>query len=208
MKNTLLLAMSVTFCVPSFAQYDPEALAVLDAMSEKYQKADAFKAVFTQKLTNKQANLNESLSGKIIIKENKYILDIAGQKIFNTGKDIYTYNEELSEITISPNDTEDNEITISNVYDLYKEGFKYTLVSIMTNGDRVIELSPESRDKSYFKITLIISSQNELKSFTVYEQTNNIYTYSIDAYEEISVKDSFFTFDISKYPNVEVIDFR
>ena len=208
MKILTTTCLNILLMGTVFAQYDPDALAVLDAMSNKYKKIPAFDAVFTQKLTNKQAGLDESISGKITVKGDKYVLEVAGQKIFNNGSDVYSYSEELAEVTISSFDPEEVEITLGNVYDLYKEGFKYALISSLENGDRVIEMDPESRDKSYFKIRMIINSKDELKSFTVYERTNNIYVYSIDTFKEVQVNDDFFTFDTSKYPNVEVIDFR
>ncbi|MEP5614158.1 MAG: outer membrane lipoprotein carrier protein LolA [Cyclobacteriaceae bacterium] len=199
-----LLAISTTL----FAQYDPEALAVLDAMSTKYKQTEAFKATFMQQLTNKEAGLDESLSMEIIVKGAMYVLDVAGQKIYNNGSDVYTFSEELGEVTISPYEAEEAEINPSNVYDLYKEGFKYALLSKMENGIRVIELDPESRERSYFKIRMNINSRDEIESFIVFEKTGNRYTYSIQGFEEITIGDDFFTFDASKYPNVEVIDFR
>ena len=207
MKNLFLIALLAT-TTTLFAQYDPEALAVLDAMSTKYKQTEAFKATVKQQLTNKEAGLDESITMEFTVKGAMYVLDIAGQKIFNNGADIYTLSEEIGEVTISPYDAEEEEINPSNVYDLYKEGFKYALISKMENGVRVIELDPESRDKSYFKIRMNINSKDEIDSFTVFERTNNIYTYSIDGFEEIEINDDFFTFDASKYPDVEVIDFR
>lgn len=201
----VLLSSAFSF---SQAQYDKEALAVLDAMSAGYKSVEAFKASFSQKLTNENAGIDETLSGQISVKGNKYVLDVAGQRIFNNGTDVYTYNPEISEVTISTYDPEESEITLSNVYELYKDGFKYVLTSTETNGDRLIDLDPESRDKSYFKIRMVINAKNELNSFTVFERTGNRYLYTIESFQAVTLPDSFFSFDPSKYPNVEVIDFR
>jgi outer membrane lipoprotein-sorting protein len=208
MKKTLFIALLTFSFLNTYGQYDPDALAVLDAMSEKYKQVDAFKASFTQKLTNKEAGLDESISGEITVKGSKFVLDVAGQKIFNNGVDVYSYNEEFQEVSISTYEAEDAELNLGNIYDIYKSGFKYTLLSEMQNGVRVVELDPESREKSYFKIRMNIDAKDALKSFTVFERTNNIYTYLIDEFEEVTVNDSFFTFDTTKYPDVEVIDFR
>ena len=208
MKKILIAIFSVAMVAQTMAQYDPEALAVLDAMSSKYKKVDAFKASFSQKLTNESAGLDETISGDIAVKGDMYVLEVAGQKIYNDGTDIYTFNEEINEVTISTYDPEESEITLSNVYDLYKDGFKYALIEKKGNGDRVVELDPESRDKSYFKIRMTINAKDELRSFTVFERTGNKYVYSIDSFTPANLNDSYFTFDTSKYPNVEVIDFR
>jgi outer membrane lipoprotein carrier protein len=208
MKKLFTALFTIAISLQINAQYDPEALAVLDAMSANYKKIEAFSAEFSQKLTNESAQLDEMISGKISVKGEKFVLDVAGQKIFNNGTDVYTFNAEINEVTISTNEPDDSEISINNVYDLYKKGFKYALMSTMANGDRIIELDPESRDKSYFKIRMVINSKDELKAFTVFERTGNRYLYSIDSFKPVSLNDSYFTFDAKKYPNVEVIDFR
>ena len=208
MKKLLIAGLSLVILIQANAQYDPAALAVLDAMSSKYRDIESFKASFSQKLTNENAGLDETISGDIAVKGDKFLLNIVGQKIFNDGSEVYTYNEELNEVTISPYDAEESEITLSNIYDLYKKGFKYVLAETTSTGDRIIELDPESRDKSYFKIKMTINPKDELKAFTVFERTGNKYVYSIESFSPESLSDSYFTFDASKYPNVEVIDFR
>ena len=204
--------VSYTFLLAAFlvssAQYDKDALSVLDAMSANYKSIAAFKASFSQQLTNESAGIDETIAGQIAVKGGKYVLDVAGQRIFNDGTDVYTYNPEISEVTISTYDPEESEITLSNVYDLYKNGFKYVLTSTESNGDRIIDLDPESRDKSYFKIRMVISAKNELDSFTVFERSGNKYLYLIENFNAAELPDSHFTFDTSKYPDVEVIDFR
>ena len=208
MKKLLIASISFIVLLQANAQYDPAALAVLDAMSNKYKKVEAFKASFSQKLTNESAGLDETISGDIAVKGDMYVLEVAGQKIFNDGTDVYTYNAEVNEVTISTYDPEESEITLSNVYDLYKNGFKYALTETLSNGDRLIELDPESREKSYFKIRMTINAKDELKSFTVFERTGNKYVYSISSFTAANLSDNYFKFDTSKYPNVEVIDFR
>ena len=208
MKNFITyILLVVTLCF-AHGQYDKDALQVLDAMSAQYKSVEAFKASFSQRLTNESAGIDETLSGQISVKGDQYVLNVAGQRIFNNGTDVYTYNPEISEVTISTFDPEESEITLSNVYDLYKDGFKYVLTSTEANGDRIIDLDPESREKSYFKIRMIINAKDELNAFTVFERTGNKYLYTIDAFQATSLPDSYFTFDSSKYPDVEVIDFR
>ena len=208
MKKLITASLSLLVLISAHAQYDPSALAVLDAMSNKYKDIASFKASFSQKLTNESAGLDETITGDIAVKGDMFVLDVVGQKIYNDGTDVYTYSEELNEVTISTYDAEDSEISLSNVYDLYKKGFKYALAETKPNGDRVIELDPESRDKSYFKIRMTIDAKDELKSFTVFERSGNKYVYGINSFTPTPLNDSYFVFDTSKYPNIEVIDFR
>ena len=190
------------------AQYDPDALKVLDAMSNKYRKTSSFQVTFLQRLINESVKMDEKISGTISVKNDKYVLTIAGQKIYNNGTDVYTYNEELKEVTVNKYQPEESEISIHNIYDLYKEGFKYALISIMSNGDRIIEMDPIRKDLSFFKVMMVINSKDQLKSFTIYERSGNKYVYTIDAFKSLELSDSYFTYDIESYPDVEVIDFR
>lgn len=209
MKKMIYLIAAMCFTLGAKAQYDSKALAVLDAMSEKYRQIDAFSANFTQTMLNKSANLDETISGEITVKDDMYVLKVAGQEIYNNGEDIYSYNPELAEVTVDTYRPEDQEITLSNIYDLYKDGFKYALVSTNNAGERSIELDPESKEKSYYKIRMTIDQNNDLKQFTVFERSGNQYIYEIKNFtEKPDVSDNYFTFNTKKHPDVEVIDFR
>lgn len=208
MNKVIFLFAAIITTLTSYGQYDPEALTVLDAMSEKYKKIGAFEADFTQQMINESADIDESIAGEIAVKGDMYVLKVAGQEIYNNGADVYSYSEELKEVTVSTFDPEEQEITLGNIYDLYKEGYKYVLMSTQSNGDRIVELDPESKDKSYYKIRLVIDKNDDLKKFTVFERSGNKYIYEIKNFKSADFADSYFTFDTKKYPKVEVIDFR
>ncbi|MFT4737222.1 MAG: outer membrane lipoprotein carrier protein [Cyclobacteriaceae bacterium] len=209
MKKSILTIIVVLISQLVFAQYDPDAKTLLDAMSAKYRKIPAFKAAFSQSIVNESADLNETMSGYISVKGAQYILQIAGQEIYNDGADVWSYNEELQEITVSTYEPEDQEISLNNIWDLYQKGFKYILLSANDQGNNVVDLDPVERDKSYFKIRMIIGQDYALKSFTVFEVGGNKYEYAINSFEELpALTDDAFTFDPAKYPDAEVIDFR
>ena len=207
-KKNILSFISLIFFAQIQAQYDPQALAILDAMSKKYKQIDGFKAEFSQQLINKSVELNENISGQITVKGDKYILNISSQRIFNNGIDVFTYNPEIKEVTINTYNPEESEISIGNIYDIYKKGFKYALLETTSNGNRIIELDPESREENYFKIRMTINSKEQLISFMIFERNGNKYIYTIHSFIVTNIPDDHFTFNPSKYPNVEIIDFR
>jgi len=206
----IIVALTVAFVHNfAFAQYDPDAKNILDAMSNKYKSIPAFSATFKQNLKNDGAGLDETMEGKITVMKDMYKLEIAGQEIYNDGTDVWSYSSEINEVTVSPYDPDESEISLGNIWDIYKEGFKYVLLSAKEDGANVIDLDPENRDKSYYKIRMVINNDNTLNRFTVFEQSGNQYTYSISDFEtKNNLSASDFTFDVSKYPDVEVIDFR
>ena len=209
MKNIICLLFAAFFSSSVFGQYDPEAKQVLDAMSERYKQVDAFTASFTQKLTNESADVEESVDGVVTVKNNMYKLEIADQEVYNDGKDIWTYNKEIAEATVSEFESDGSEISLSNIWDLYRDGYKYILLSTNKNGNRVVDLDPIDRTKTFFKVRMIINKSDELFSFTVFENSGNQYRYQILNFtERKDVTDAFFKFNPADYPNVEVIDFR
>lgn len=209
MRPVFFLISFLVLATAASAQYDANALAVLNAMSTKYKKINAYQATFSQNVKNEIAEVNESLNGKIFVKGDKYKLEVAGQEIFNNGEEVWSFNKELGEVTVTVYDPAEQEINLGNIYDLYKEGYKYNLVTTSAAGERFVELDPESRDKSYYKIKMTIDKNDELKNFTVLERSGNIYFYEIKGFEpKPNLTDATFNFDMAKHPNVELIDFR
>ncbi|MEQ8240983.1 MAG: outer membrane lipoprotein carrier protein LolA [Cyclobacteriaceae bacterium] len=209
MKNIIVAFSLLLSSQMSFAQYDPEAREVLDDLSKKYKSYEAFSADFTQQFTNESAGINESIAGEIIVKDEQYLLNVAGQKIYNNGEEIWRYDADMGEVVITDNDPEEQEISMNNIFDLYKNGFKYILMGSNQLGDRMIELDPESKDKGYYKIKMVIDKYDMLKSFSVLERSGNVYKYIIEDFKSMKdVPASTFVFNTADYPNVEVVDFR
>jgi outer membrane lipoprotein carrier protein len=209
MKNLFAILFAMTITCAAQAQFDKEALTALNAMSARYKKLNAYSADFSQKMTNKTVGINEEFKGNITIKGAKYILKVSGQEIYNDGVNVWSYNPEIAEVTVSPYEPEEQEISMGNIYDLYKEGFKYNLVKTDNAGNRFIELDPTDKSKSYFKIKMTIDKTDALKDFTVMEKSGNIYTYTITNFlVKADLMDAAFTFNPTKYAGVEVIDFR
>ncbi|MEO1049797.1 MAG: outer membrane lipoprotein carrier protein LolA [Bacteroidota bacterium] len=213
MKKIILSVMLLGMAGVVFGQYDPKALDILEGMSDKYQKIGTFSAKITSTLVNEDEGVNEEFSGTITINGDKYRLKMEEQEVINNGLTVWTYLSEVNEVNIDNYDPDDEEITPSKIYNAYKEGFKYLFVEDITEGGatyHVIDLLPEDRGSQFFRIRMNINSKdNSLSSWTMHERTGNVYKYSITEFDpNVNVKDSFFTFDASKYPGVEVIDLR
>jgi len=201
----LLLALAVQ------AQNDPKAKLVLDKMSAKYREIPAFSATFTQTLENKNENINDSFTGSITVMGDMFKADVAGQLIINNGKTVWTYLEDVNEVTISNYDPEAGEMNPGKIYDAYKSGYKYLyMAGEGTAKNHVIDLVPENKDENFYKIRLKIDKQNNLlKSWSVFDRAGNIFNYAVTDFKvRKDLQAQAFKFDASKYPNVEVLDFR
>ena len=189
------------------SQDDKKALELLDKMSDNYKKMKGFTSSFTYSMNNLIEDIKDSFEGKISVRDEKYILFIEGQKIINDSKTVWTYIEELNEVTISEFDPSEQEISLSNIFEIYKVGFSYKYLGVKEDLS-IVEIYPEDEDKSYYKILFKINNSNLLESFTVYDNSNSFYIYSINDFVEEELDTTLFTFDVENYPDIEVIDFR
>ncbi|RPG64612.1 MAG: outer membrane lipoprotein carrier protein LolA [Flammeovirgaceae bacterium TMED290] len=191
----------------SHAQDDKQALELLDEMSDKYKRMTGFTSTFTYIMNNLSENIVDSFQGKISVKEEMYVLLVEDQKIINDSKTVWTYLEELNEVTISDFDTGEQEISLNNIFEIYKSGFSYKYLG-EENNLRLVEIYPEDQEKSYFKILFKIDTTGLLYSFSVFDKSNSTFVYMINDFKEEELANALFTFIPEEYPDIEVIDFR
>jgi outer membrane lipoprotein carrier protein len=196
------------------AQNDPKAQTVLDAMSKKYKDMPSFKAKFSFTLVNTEAKVKETSEGDIEVKGAKFHLKMGNQEIYNNGTTVWTYLKDANEVNISSYEPEENEVTPTKIYTLYKKGYKYHILKEeIYNGVAydVIELNPEDVKKSkFFKIKIEISKiDKSVRSWKIYEKNGSVYTYMIKSFTpNLKLEDTYFNFDKTKYAGVTVEDLR
>jgi len=198
------------------AQNDPKAKAILDKMSDKYQNLPAYKTNFVYRLTNKVENVDEQFAGEFIAKGEKYVLLMSDQEIYNDGETLWTFLKEAHEVNIDYYMPDEGDLSPTNIYTAYKKGYRYKWNETKKIGSRtldVIELQPEDPkdpDKMFYRIVLNIDqSDNTIHSWEMYDRAGNVFSYTISGFNpKLSVEDSYFVFDASKYPDVEVVDLR
>ena len=207
MKYFLPFLLNLLIHQNIMSQDTRDALEVLNQMSDKYKKMNGFTSSFTYSMNNLSENITDSFEGTISVKDEKYILYIEGQKIINDSKTVWTYLEDLNEVTISEFDPTEQEISLNNIFEIYKEGFTHK--NIGEKDDLLnIEIYPDSDEKSYFKILFKINNSILLESFTVFDKSNTLFIYTINNFIEEDLDLSLFTFIEKNYPGIEVIDFR
>ncbi|SKC45341.1 LolA family protein [Ohtaekwangia koreensis] len=213
MKNSILALCAMILAISVSAQYDPKALQSLDAMSKKYKAIPAFEASISYVLTNDVEKVNEEFKGKITVKGDKFRLALPEQEVINNGSTVWTYLPEAKEVNIDNYDPGSEDVNPSKIYDIYKKGFKYLYLQDKTEGGVLceeIDLVPEKKDAQYFKIKMFINKKDKsIQSWTMFDKGGNKYKYTISKFNpNVKIDDSFFAFDLKKYPGVEVVDLR
>ena len=213
MKKTFLAALLLILVKVTFAQYDPKALEILEAMGEKYKSLPSYEANFTSTLTNDVENIKEEFKGKLTVKGDKFRMSLPEQEVINNGVTVWTYLPEVKEVNIDNYDKNSGDINPLKIYEIYQKDFKYLYIQDKTEGGVVceeVDLVPEKKDSQYFKIKLLIKKKDKvIQSLTMFDKGGNRYKYTISKFAaNADVPDSYFTFDAKKYPGIEVIDLR
>ena len=213
MKKIFITTLSVLISLGSFAQeVDAKAKGILDQLSTKTKAYKTIKADFKFTISNKAENINETQSGKIQIKGNKYFLSIAGQDIISDGKSVYTVLKDAEEVQINSiaDDEDEDAISPTSIFTLYETGFKYKYLK-EEKGEHIINLYPKQADeKDFHRIALYINKvKNQISRVKIFGKDGAITTYNISAFTANSnIADTKFTFNKANHPNYEVVDLR
>ncbi len=211
MKKIFLIFISCSLL--SKAQQDPKAEIILKSVSKKYSLFKSYQANFVYELENTQAKVNEKFSGELKVKGSKFTANLGNQLIINDGVTVWTYMKEENEVTIADYKAEEDELNPSKIYEMYKTGFKYLHVGEEKSGKStfdLIELVPDNKNKSYFKIKLWVSKKDKsVLKWRIFEKNGNRFNYSVSNFmANPKMDDATFVFDKSKYKGIEVVDLR
>lgn len=201
------------------AQKDPAAAALLKAMASKAQTYKSMAVDFEYTLENSQTNAKENYKGSVLIKDNKFRMQIDGTITFSDGKSRWVYLEASNEVNVSEvinsDELEPEERFMNHpmsLYTFYEKGFKYSLAGTEAVDGvtyNLVDLTPEDISKPYFKIRCWITPQNELNALKYFQKdgTRILLKFTRVVIDQ-KVKDSDFIFSAKDYPGVEVIDIR
>src|SRR3954465_4252180 len=78
---------------------DPAAKKILDAVSTKFRTYKSPQASFTYRVENAQGKALSSKKGSVIMKGNKYRVNMDGLEIYSDGKTTWSYDKSANEVT-------------------------------------------------------------------------------------------------------------
>jgi|TARA_B110001450_G_scaffold204765_1_gene194498 outer membrane lipoprotein-sorting protein len=185
---------------------------ILQEVSDNIQKNNSSK--FNFKLEIKSEDINEIQNGYALIEKEKFYYKTEEREVICDGINVWTYLPEDNECYIDLLEDLDNTLNPSEIFTMWKEGFKYMYVKkILINNQTIhkIKMFPSQPDKSNFH-TIIMDINESLKLIseasvktkdgvtiktTITELTSN---------PEINVKQ--FSWDENSHPNTDEIDNR
>ena len=204
-----IVTFSNVFTTSVQAQGDKKSTAILEAMSNKYQKVKSFKAVFTYTPEG-----GKSLKGDATVKGTKFRLKMAGQEIFNDGKLMATYIKETNEVNLQDFDpSAGGDLDPTRIYSAYKKGFKYVFLQEKKEGAQtyeVVELTSTGKNSQVDKVQIQVNKADKsINSWKIFQKNGQKVTYKVEQFQpDVTVPDTYFTFNSKQFPGVEVVDLR
>ncbi len=204
MKKILIALVFISTSLV-YAQNANEAKALLDEVNTKATGYSNISIDFKYVLVNTEENIKQETRGDVTMQGDKYVLNVLGITRIFDGKTLYSISPEDEEVTISSDNTEDeNTITPSKMLSFYKEGYNYAMDIVQNVNGRKVQ---------YVKLTPI-DSKSEIKSVLlgIDIKTKHIYnlieiganntktTLTVNSFKtNQTLSKTLFTFDESKY---------
>jgi outer membrane lipoprotein-sorting protein len=216
MKKIYFAIVLVLMFAVVHARQDEKAKDILDRVSQKTSSLQSIQSDFFFTVKNTELGINEKNEGNIILKGQKYCIDLpdVGIKIFSNEETIWSYMKNGNQVTITNvSDSSEELIDPSVLFNIYEKGFSPKFVKDTTVAGKavhVLELFPDNNTMDVSKVSVNIDkSTMMLQSLLLYGTDGNQYGIEIkNMATNKTFTDSDFVFDAGKFPDVEIIDLR
>ena len=201
----LLIALFLISKSLVFSQNANDAKKLLDEVNTIAKSYDNISIGFKYVLVNTEENIKQEMRGDVVLQGDKYVLNAFGVTRIYDGKTLYNISPEDEEVTISSENTEDeNTITPSKMLSFYKDGYNYEMDIVQNVKGRKIQ---------YVKL-IPIDSNSEIKNVLlgIDVKTKHIYnlievgvnntktTITVNSFKTNEpLSKTLFTFDEKKY---------
>ncbi len=206
MRTFLTILLSIGFIATTSAQNtSEEAKTLMNEVSAKVKSYDNISIDFRYVLDNSEENIRQETRGDVVMEGDKYVLNILGITRIYDGKTLYTISPEDEEVTISSNNTEEeNTITPSMMLSFYESGYTYgmdILQNVQGRKIQYVKLIPIDSN-SEIKHVLLGIDINTKHIYNLIEigSNNTRTTLTVNSFKTNEpLSKTLFTFDESKY---------
>jgi len=127
MKIKLLFIGLLSTGIALAQNQDQRAEKLLQEVSETLASYSNIAIDFSYELVNRKEYIKQKEQGSLVVKDDKYLLNLMGIQQLSDGKNVHTINSENEEVLIEPVDTELSEgLNPSKLFSFYKEGYRFT----------------------------------------------------------------------------------
>lgn len=206
----LLIILLQGFSTSAQISNDSEAKRYLDNASTKYKSYESIVANFKITVTDATFLTLEEYSGTLFLKGSKYKIEAPDVTRICDGQKVWMHFIEEEEVQITDFSAETGEISPSEFFNLDLQDYKYIKLPDSSLGADYVDIDVTPIDKSYVysKVRLSVNrSTAMIEQAIVFDKNNYRYIYELNNFDTNKrLSDSFFVFDKSKYPDVDIID--
>tara|TARA_Y100000385_G_scaffold168179_2_gene174172 strand:+ start:3051 stop:3695 length:645 start_codon:yes stop_codon:yes gene_type:complete len=205
MKNYIVFLLTLNVCFCQGQIREPEAQQLLNEVSAKVNAYESMSLGFKYVLENSEENIRQETRGDLTLEGEKYVLNILGISRIYDGKSLITISPEDEEVTISSNNTTDeNTITPSKLLSFYEEGYTYKMdiiQNIMGRKIQYIKLIPmDSGSEIKYVLLGIDTKTKHVYNLIEIGSNNTKTTLTITSFKTNQLlSEEFFVFDANKY---------
>ncbi len=165
-------------------------------------------------MENPEANINETTTGKAVVSDDSYRVEVAGQTIISDGKTLWTVISDAEEVQVNDVSENDDVFTPTKLLTSYNEQYKSKLLPKVTSlhGKNVygLELTPPTKRNLTIEYTFFIEKDKmQLYQIEIFDRNGSKYTYQITKFEtNVQVNEKSFSFSEKEFPGFYIIDMR
>ncbi len=211
-KSIIFISLFINIFLFATAQKSNEAENVLKNVAQELSKG--INTEFTISVVADKKSIEETFSGTLLIKGDKFMLDSPGMKIWYNGELQWAYNTDDDEVTITEvSPQEENSFNIMSIINNTKKysikdkgsesllGKKYQKIELQTKNDE--------KDIVFKKVTFLIGKNNLPHSLAIETRKDeNLVLIFNKISPNFNIDDSVFVFPVNEYKNVFINDLR
>ena len=209
----LLVGLALALPVSASANEKKEAKKVLEQTAEAFRQSGGIHATFTVQ-TYVKSRLQNSSTGSIQLKGDKFLLDANGVKTWFDGRTQWSYVAGNDEVNVAnPTPEELQSINPYAFLSLYKKGYELKMGGKSSYGGKPVYeviLTAQNR-KSDLQCIILYVTKDKLEPLCVSmaQRGGGSVAIRINTYQSgLSYSDNMFVFNKKDYPSAEIVDLR
>ena len=215
MNKKLLFSLFLILGISSQSVFTQTSQGILDDLSAKSKAYTSVYAEYEAKLVDIKNGIDQTQSGKIKIKDNKYNLDIANYKVISDGVNIWTFDKETNTCAIDLlEDMDEDVFDPAKVLTIWENDFKHEYKGEVTENGKTlyhINLYPtDPAEKPFHTVELYVDkAKMEVVRILAKGRDGADTIYNMKKFSaNMQMGASDFMFDPTDYPGVEMEDNR
>ena len=125
MNKIINLLLAMFFCLQFSNAQDVNAKKILEKLSNETKQQKNITIEFKFIFENNSQAINESQKGKLIIENEKFILELDDQKIINNGETQWIYLKQENEVQIMHHDPQDDLLSPKKIFTIYENNSQH-----------------------------------------------------------------------------------